>query len=113
LGGLETPFKDAFDAKKMRDDRMLHWLMRSSLLAEEKVVEMAERGYVHLGDAAHTHPILDGEGANEAILDGIELGEWIARYGTENMGRFLEGRYEEWNKGVEDSERKLREVHGM
>lgn len=37
-------------------------------------------------DVAHAHPILGGDSANRAIADGIELVEYIARHGPQNVG---------------------------
>ena len=49
-----------------------------------------------------TMPIMGGEGGNEAILEGVGLGEYIARHGVECVGTFLEGKYEWWRREVED-----------
>jgi hypothetical protein len=49
---------------------------------------------VLLGDSVYEHPIVGGgEGTNEAILDGLGLGN-ILRDMDGNVGGVLEGRYE-------------------
>lgn len=46
---MEGPFEDAFDMEKVRGDRMLHWLMRDSLVGLEEVQRLSENGVVLWG----------------------------------------------------------------
>ena len=113
LQELEDPIKDAFDADKMRGDRILHWLMRDILVPSDDLKSFAERGIVLIGDAAHATPILGGGGANSALADAVELAEWIASRGLEDVGGFYEKRYGEWELEVKESEERLVEMHSV
>ncbi|KAH8814054.1 hypothetical protein F5882DRAFT_485456 [Hyaloscypha sp. PMI_1271] len=111
LQELEDPIKDTFDVDKMRGDRILHWLMRDILVPSDDLKSFAERGIVLIGDAAHATPILGGGGANSALADAVELAEWIASRGLEDVGGFYEKRYGEWELEVKGSEERLVEMH--
>lgn len=111
LGDLQTPFAYIFDADNVRDDRVLHWLMRSIMPNLKEVEQFAERGVVLIGDAAHATPILGGEGANMAIQDGIALAEHIAAHGIHDLKRFVSERCERWKIAVEESEARIFEMH--
>ena len=113
LENLQGPFKDVFDAEKMRQDRLLNWLMRSVMVGRQGLEEAAGKGILLMGDAAHSSPILGGNGANAAIRDGIELADFIAEHGMKGLRKFYEDRYELWRKDVEASERRLSNMHGM
>lgn len=110
---LEQPFKNAFDGEKIKEDRILHWLMRTSLTPLDKLIELSKRGVAFLGDSAHVMPILGGEGANFAIDDAVALAECIAANGAARMEDFYEERYGEWEGGVRDSGKRLREMHSV
>ncbi|KAF2222340.1 hypothetical protein BDZ85DRAFT_219141, partial [Elsinoe ampelina] len=114
LGPLEGPFGDVFDAEKLGEERVLSWLMRTvEVPLREELKGAGERGVWFVGDAVHAEPILGGEGANAAIVDGVELGEWIAEYGVGEIGKWCEGRWEDWRRGVERSKRVLAEMHSV
>ena len=57
LGELEQPFKEIFDAKEARDDKLLSWLMRSVRLSDNDLAKLPKRVGL-LGDAAHAVPIV-------------------------------------------------------
>ncbi|PBP19143.1 VrtH [Diplocarpon rosae] len=109
LGELEQPFQDAFDEKKVRSGRTLHWLMRDLLVPLEELKGLAERGVVVVGDAAHALPILGGDGACFAIRDAEALAEAVAR------GKCLGGLYEDlfsgWEEGVKKGRERLVDMH--
>ena len=66
-----------------------------------------------LGDSVHALPILGGEGANEAIGYGMELGEHVATRGDDGFRDFLERRYATWQRSISESEGRLRDMHEL
>ncbi|KAG8630708.1 hypothetical protein KVT40_002327 [Elsinoe batatas] len=113
LEPLDGPFKDVFDTEKLKNERVLSWLMRTVEVPLQDLKAAGEKGVWFIGDAVHAEPILGGEGANAAITDGVELGEWIAEHGVEGMWKWYEGRWEEWRRGVERSKQVLAEMHSV
>ena len=55
---LGPVFADIFDSKKVRQDRLLHWLMRSTVVPLSDIQGLADRRIWLIGDAAHAMPIL-------------------------------------------------------
>lgn len=109
---LDSVFRETFDPETTRRDRLLHWLMRTTHVNRSELRECAKQGVLMVGDAVHAQPILGGEGANAAMEDGIDVGEWIAERGIEGLADFYgEERTEKWRRGVEASERRLEEIH--
>lgn len=104
LKNLGQVYKEMFDVTKVRQDRVLHWLMRSTLCTEQEIKDLTDRGILLMGDAVHAMPILGGEGGNNAMKDGIELAEHLATYGPQGIKTFSSARYGRWMKGVEESE---------
>lgn len=113
LGDLQQPFSIVFEAAEVRKDRVLHWLMRSTLGSPAEVDHLAKQGVLLVGDAVHAMPILGGEGANNAMKDGVDLAQHIVNHGTGSLQEFADARHETWKKGVEESERRLGEMHGQ
>ena len=113
LKDLEPPFSIIFDESKIRRDRVLHWLMRTTLGRPAEVMDLAKQGVLLVGDAIHAMPILGGEGANNALKDGVDLAQHIARYGTGSLHEFTAARYDEWEKGVAESEKRLADMHSQ
>lgn len=111
LRDLGQAYEEMFDASKVRKDRVLHWLMRSTLGAEQEIRELADRGVLLVGDAIHAVPILGGEGGNNAMKDGVDLAEHIAAHGPQGVKSFSSARYDGWKKGVEESEQRLVDMH--
>ena len=107
---LEQPFKEVFGEEQVRADRVLHWLMRTVLVSLGRLRWLGSKNVFFLGDALHAEPILGGEGANAALVDGFQMGEWIARKGKEGVDMWYENRYGAWEKGVEES---VRDIAGM
>lgn len=112
LSGLEPPFEDVFDAEKTRQDRVLHWLMRAGLVKLADLQAAARRGVFFIGDAVHAEPILGGEGANAAMVDGFELAGCIASGGVAGISTWYEERFPRWESGVEESEVKMLRLYG-
>lgn len=107
LSDLEPPFKDAFDAEKARQDRVLHWLMRAGLVKLLDLQAFAQKGVFFIGDAVHAEPILGGEGANAAMVDGFELAGCIASRDVAGISTWYEEQFPRWESGVGESETKM------
>ncbi|KAL8933383.1 MAG: hypothetical protein Q9216_006392 [Gyalolechia sp. 2 TL-2023] len=113
LKDLRPPFDIIFNSAEVRKDRVLHWLMRSSLGGPAEIDHLAKRGVLLVGDAVHAMPILGGEGANNAIKDGVDLAQHISNHGTGSLQDFANKKYETWRSGVVESEKRLAEMHGQ
>ena len=116
LQDLGEPFQWIFNVVAMKSDKILHWLMRSSLPARDELKEVSKLGAVFIGDSVHATPILGGLGANSAIQDAIQLAEHIAHHGTSNakagtFDGFYDGVYDRWQPEVRDSEERLKQMH--
>jgi 2-polyprenyl-6-methoxyphenol hydroxylase-like FAD-dependent oxidoreductase len=113
LGETPEPFRQVFNPDTMSEDRLLHWLMRSSLL-ETKEVEglVTSRGVLLLGDAAHTQQPLSGNGANLAIVDAIELAKHINSSGEiDDVAAYMDARAQAWVEGTREAEQSLQDSH--
>ena len=111
LEGIGQAFAEIFNVEKVRKDRILHWLMRSTLGSLEDSQKLTDRGVLLVGDAIHAMPILGGEGANAAMKDGFELAEHLAANGPDGIRTFSSARHDLWKEGVEGSELRLSEMH--
>lgn len=111
LQDLEPPFQAIFDPEKVRDDRVLHWLMRTLTPDSGEAQRLANHGVVLIGDSVHATPILGGEGANMAIRDGIDLAQHIATHGIDAFEDFSKSKLEAWKKSVENSKRVIESMH--
>lgn len=112
LGKTDLPplFADIFNAERLKGERILHWLMRSSLVPLDDLQTAAKTGVVFIGDAVHAEPILGGEGANRAIEDAVSLSEWIE--GKKDVKYwYQDARYETWEGSVKEAERRIGEAH--
>ncbi len=113
LEGLQPPFVEIFHGDKVRQDRILHWLMRTIICQLETLQDLANHNVLLIGDAAHAMPILGGEGANMAIKDGIDVAERFAQglTGLTDLSVFIEQRHQMWKQAVEKSEERLADMH--
>lgn len=111
LSGLSQPFKEVFDAEKLRMERVLHWLMRTVLVKQQDLHAFAKKGIFFMGDSVHAEPILGGEGANNAIVDGIELAKCISASGPSGILSWYESRYPVWERGIRQSENDIIAMH--
>lgn len=111
LQGLEPPFKAIFDAAKVRNDRVLHWLMRTLMPDPGEAQRLAKHNVVLIGDAVHATPILGGEGANTAMSDAIDLAQHIAKHGVDALEAFSKSKFEVWNKSVDNSKSVIENMH--
>lgn len=113
LGNLEAPFKETFMVEKMRDERILHWLMRDLVVPLEDLSMLAGEGVLLVGDSAHAMPILGGEGANFAITDAVDLADVIRDQGQEGILNYYQKKHPEWELAVEQIEKRLADMHHL
>ena len=106
IRNLEPPFDQMYP----NDARLLHWLMRTVRPDSTEVRELARKGVVMIGDAIHAEPILGGEGANNAILDAIELSKCIDEDGADKSG-FVASRIDIWQESLDRCEKRLAKMH--
>ncbi|KAL5094694.1 hypothetical protein Trisim1_005430 [Trichoderma cf. simile WF8] len=111
LHGLDQPFKDMFDTEKLKMERVLHWLMRTVLVSHRELCALAKKGVFFIGDSVHAEPILGGEGANNAIIDGMELAKCISKYGQGRMAAWYKSRYPAWKDGISQIEQAIALMH--
>ena len=111
LTDLSPVFGNIFHPQKVRQDKVLNWLMRSLLVPLEKLQELADQGILLIGDAAHTMPILGSEGANWAFNDAIDLTYYLANNALPRLRNFYENRYPDWEQAVSESEKRLFDMH--
>jgi len=107
---LPEPFAHLFDAKQVKECRILHWLQRSILVPREDLRELAKGGIMLMGDAAHAQPIVGGNGANEAIADAVSLAERIAN-GPEGLDAWIDERYSSWESSVTAAQYNIESLH--
>jgi 2-polyprenyl-6-methoxyphenol hydroxylase-like FAD-dependent oxidoreductase len=112
MTGLAQPFADIFDPEVLRNERILHWLMRSILVPKPELTSIAERGILLVGDSAHAEQIIGGGGANGAIEDAVDLAQWIAEKGTRDITSWYTRRYSSWQKGQDASHLCIAGIHG-
>ena len=111
LKNLNPACNEIFDPVKVRQDRVLHWLMRSAIPQHSDTAGLAEKGVLMVGDAVHAMPIIGGEGGNLAIRDGMELADWIVANKTSRMEEFMSTRYQQWKDNVEKGVQTLQNMH--
>lgn len=113
LKELAQPFVDVFDVEKLRNERILHWLMRSIFIRKSEVQQLGQRGIVLMGDAAHAEQIIGGGGANAAIDDGMSFAEWIVEKGTADIAGWYDKIYGTWEEGQDKSRESIAAIHGQ
>lgn len=64
---------------------------------------LAHKGIFFIGNAIHAEPILGGEGANAAMVDGFELADCIASSGVAGISNRYEKQFSRWESGVGES----------
>ena len=111
LRGLPKPFADAFDVEQIKKDRVLHWLMRITCVPPADLRELARKGVVLIGDAAHAQPILGGSGGNAAIMDGLQLAEHVFRQGTARLTHFVDEQSPRWEEDAMECRRRIDVMH--
>jgi 2-polyprenyl-6-methoxyphenol hydroxylase-like FAD-dependent oxidoreductase len=111
---LPQPFAGLFETAHLRNDRILHWLMRTAHIPEEDLQALAQNGIVLIGDAAHAHPIVGGNGANMAIEDAVSLAEQIATTqdtDKADLSGWINQRYPIWNDSVQEATENIQRLH--
>ncbi|KAL9089207.1 MAG: hypothetical protein Q9159_002678 [Coniocarpon cinnabarinum] len=111
LRPLPEPFNLIFSEENVKSSNLLSWLMRSVLIPKSDLLQLAKKEVWVLGDAAHATPILGSSGANDAILDAIQLGGRIAGDEEAEVLNFYGNVFESWKTTVEGSEKRLQELH--
>lgn len=111
LSDLAQPYKEIFDQQKMKTDRMLSWLMRTSKIELLQLQDLAAQGIFFMGDSVHSQAILGGEGANVAISDALTLAEEIANNGTASIAQWYEKRVPIWQEISATSMKTIEDVH--
>lgn len=110
LQPLPEPFRSIFAAESVRSDRLLHWLMRTSLLPREQLGAIwGANRVVFVADAAHPLPILGGSGANEAIQDALALSNILTQ--SRPADSLYKERHADWQAAVEQARRNLKFMH--
>jgi tyrosinase len=113
LKDFTPPFSIMFDAEKMRGDRVLHWLMRTTSAPLPELRDLLARtGVCLMGDAVHAEPILGGNGANAAIVDALMLADAISSSEQDSVLSWYNDRYSKWVQGVQESQTSIARMHG-
>jgi hypothetical protein len=107
---LPQPFATIFEPHMLREDRILHWLMRTVLVPQVGLQTLARDGIVLMGDAAHAQPIVGGNGANEALSDAMSLAERIVS-GEKDLGAWVDGRYPVWERSGNEAKANSERMH--
>ena len=106
------PFEDCFDVEQIRSERVLHWLMRTTIIPKSGLLRLLQHGVVMIGDSAHALPILGGHGANMAILDAISLADALKEgLDMARLKHFYEDNWQQWQDAVNQSKMALAEMH--
>nr|POE75577.1 fad-dependent monooxygenase nscc [Quercus suber] len=110
---LEGALKEVFSADAVRRDRLLHWLMRSVMVPQQDLVKYARSGVLFVGDAVHHAPIIGSEGANEAVLDAMDLATFLT--GAHQLSEwYSDTRYvQQWREHVNVGVKSHGSVNGI
>lgn len=112
LGKMALPFSIALTPDQIRQDRLYHWLMRTMRLPRDGLKQMAARGVVIVGDAAHAMPIFAGEGGNHALVDAVKLGEHLSiSCSSASIEAFFDDEYLRWQEACNGSEKRTLALH--
>ncbi|KAF1919388.1 hypothetical protein BDU57DRAFT_139969 [Ampelomyces quisqualis] len=112
--GLPQPFSSIFEPGAIKDDRILHWLMRTTHLPQHELETLAQQSVVLLGDAAHAEPIVGGNGANNAIRDALSLAAHLAKNqptSALNLPTWLTQTYPQWSTSVQTATCTISSLH--
>lgn len=110
LKDLEQPYKETFSEQKVREDRVLSWLMRSANI-DYSTLQDVPGSVFFLGDSLHAEPILGGEGANAAITDALELAEHIVANSGRESGAWYKNRMPLWQQSLQKRKQAIEAIH--
>ncbi|KAM3155315.1 hypothetical protein ABEW05_004225 [Botrytis cinerea] len=84
---LPGPYNVIFNPEKMKEDRILHWLMRTLRADQPEAIKLwaSDEKIMKLGDAVMSMPIVETIGAELAISDGLKAAEQIEKFGGERL----------------------------
>lgn len=115
IGPLAEPFQSVLNHDIARQTAKYNWLMRSVRVPKVDLMQTAEKGIVLVGDAAHAMPIIAGQGANHALLDGFQLGKALGNavdgHLYQAVHSFYEAQHDRWETGVVRSEQSFFGLH--
>lgn len=115
LKDIPDGFAAIFSADNVREDRLLHWLMRTQTLPnEDELRDLAEKGIMFIGESARAKPILGGRGGDTAIADGHELGTFMAdnyNQPSRHIAGFYSTKYWRSYADVSESQKALTAMH--
>jgi 2-polyprenyl-6-methoxyphenol hydroxylase-like FAD-dependent oxidoreductase len=112
--GLPQPFAEILEPSILRKDRILHWLMRTTLVAKDDLQNWAQNGVVLIGDAAHALPIVGGNGANVAIQDAASLAAQISKDQETNertLNNWIDHIHPTWSQSVQYATENIHTLH--
>lgn len=113
IGPLAEPFQSVLS--HAQQTAKYSWLMRSVRVPKVDLMETAEKSIVLVGDAAHAMPIVAGQGANHALLDGVQLGKALGNAVDSHLYQavlgFYDTQHDRWETGVVRSEQSFLGLH--
>lgn len=115
MGSLAEPFQSVLNLDSAKQTAKYNWLMRSVRIPQNDLLRTAEKSIVMIGDAAHAMPIVAGEGASHALLDGVQLGEALGNAvnsaPSQAVQRFYDAQQGRWETGTVFSEQCFSGLH--
>ena len=115
LGPLAEPFQSVLNRETAQHTAKYNWLMRSVWVPLTDVLHTAEKRIVMIGDAAHAMPIVAGEGASHALLDGLQLGKALGNAVNSSPSQvvhdFYDAQHDRWETGIVHSEHCFSGLH--
>ena len=115
IGPLAEPFLSVLNLDSAQHTAKYNWLMRSVQVPKTDLLRIAGKGIVMIGDAAHAMPIVAGEGANHALLDGLQLGKALGNAvncpPSQVVHDFYDAQHDRWQTGLVHSEQCFSGLH--
>lgn len=115
MGPLAEPFQSVLNLNSAQQTAKYNWLMRSIRIPQSGLLHSAEKFIVMIGDAVHAMPIVAGEGASHALLDGVQLGKALGNAvdsaPSGAIQKFYDAQHGRWETGTSYSERCFSGLH--